>query len=118
LYLVDDCPLAKLTHAELTHPSRWQLNVDSLVLNAARLQKLPQTTPSPAAPRTLAQWQSMLPYTWVTIDKLTVTPWQQWEGKIALALTPARQQLRYEGDRVTVQAQLDGQALKVEQFAA
>ncbi|MBV7406171.1 YdbH family protein [Enterobacter sp. ENT03] len=117
LYLVDDCPLAQIKNAALTHPSRWQLNIGTLVLNSACLKKLPQTTPSPGAPRTLAQWQSMLPYTWVNIDKLTITPWQQWEGKIALALTPARQQLRYDGERVTVQAQLDGQALKVEQFA-
>lgn len=115
-YLADDCTLALVKGAELTHPSRWQLNISALTLNADCLSKLPQTESSPAAPRTLAQWQSMLPYAWVTVDKLTVSPWQQWEGKLSLTVTPENQQVRYQGDRVKVQAQLRGQALTVEAF--
>lgn len=115
-YLVDDCEIAHARNVRLTHPSRWQLDISSLALNTACLDKLPQTTPSPAAPRTLAQWQKMLPYAWVNIDTLTVMPWQPWQGRLSVALTPERQQLRYQGDRIRLQAQLQGQALKVEQL--
>lgn len=34
-YLVNDCSLAHITRAELTHPSRWLLNIKSLKLDAA-----------------------------------------------------------------------------------
>ncbi|ECN3054569.1 hypothetical protein ABJ75_23415, partial [Salmonella enterica subsp. enterica serovar Kentucky] len=33
-YLVNDCSLAHITQAELTHPSRWLLNIKSLKLDA------------------------------------------------------------------------------------
>nr|WP_318381616.1 YdbH family protein [uncultured Enterobacter sp.] len=115
-YLVGDCPLAVISDAQLTQPSRWQLNIGSLTLNSTCLSALPQTEASPVAPRTLAEWQAMLPYAWVNIDKLEVAPWQQWQGKLSLAVTPARQTLRYQGERVTLEAQLQGQLLKVEQF--
>lgn len=69
-YLVNDCSLAHITQAELTHPSRWLLNIKSLKLDAACLAKLPASEASPAAPRTLAQWQSMLPNTWINIDNV------------------------------------------------
>lgn len=36
-YLVNDCSLAHITQAELTHPSRWLLNIKSLKLDAACL---------------------------------------------------------------------------------
>ncbi len=65
-YLVNDCSLAHITRAELTHPSRWLLNIKSLKLDAACPAKLPASEASPAAPRTLAQWQSMLPNTGLT----------------------------------------------------
>ncbi|WP_318377705.1 YdbH family protein [Enterobacter sp.] len=115
-YLVDDCTLAVVKNADLTHPSRWQLNISSLTLNADCLSKLPQSESTPAAPRTLAQWQAMLPFAWVTVDTLTVSPWQTWTGKLSLAVTPENQQLRYQGHRISVQARMHGQALTVEQF--
>lgn len=34
-YLVDDCPLARITEADLSHPSRWLLNVGSIELDSA-----------------------------------------------------------------------------------
>lgn len=88
-YLVGDCQLAHITNASLSHPSRWLLNVGTVELDSACLAKLPQTEQSPAAPKTLAQWQSMLPNTWINIDKLIFSPWQEWQGKLSLALTDA-----------------------------
>lgn len=54
-YLVNDCSLAHITQAELTHPSRWLLNIKSLKLDAACLAKLPATEASP--PRRV-RWRS------------------------------------------------------------
>ncbi len=115
-YLVGDCQLAHITNASLSHPSRWLLSVGTVELDSACLSKLPQTEQSPAAPKTLAQWQSMLPNTWINIDKLIFSPWQEWQGKLSLALTSDIQQLRYQGEKVKFQGQLKGQQLTVSEL--
>ncbi|UXY13176.1 YdbH family protein [Kosakonia sp. ML.JS2a] len=115
-YLVGDCQLAHVQNAELTRPSRWQLRVASLDIDSACLNALPPSASS-SAPRTLAQWRSMLPYTWLTVDRVTLSPWQAWQGKLQLALTPATQTLSYTGERVEVSAHLRGQALTVKRLA-
>lgn len=112
-YWVDDCQLAWLQNAELTRPSRWQLHAGALTINSACLNKLPANDTPSTAPRTLSEWQAMLPYTWLTVDRLTVSPWQSWGGKLSLALTPEIQQLSYNGERVQLEARLHGQALNV-----
>ncbi|SCC04699.1 YdbH family protein [Kosakonia oryziphila] len=116
-YWVDDCQLAWLQNAELTRPSRWQLHVGTLTINSACLNKLPANDAPSTAPRTLSEWQSMLPYTWLTVDRLTVSPWQSWSGKLSLALTPEVQHLSYNGGRVQLEARLQGQALSVNRLA-
>lgn len=116
-YWVDDCQLAWLQNAELTRPSRWQLHAGALTINSACLNKLPPNDTPSTAPRTLSEWQAMLPYTWLTVDRLTVSPWQSWSGKLSLALTPDIQQLSYNGERVQLEARLHGQALNVNRLA-
>ncbi|MBY7516910.1 YdbH family protein [Escherichia fergusonii] len=116
-YLVNDCQLAQLKRAELSHPDRWQLVIGALEIDSACLAKLPESAPSPAAPTTLAQWQAMLPNTSITIDKLVLSPWQTWQGKLSLSLTPAIQQLRYQGDKVNIQGRLQRQTLTISEFA-
>ncbi|SFT68863.1 Dicarboxylate transport [Kosakonia arachidis] len=116
-YWVDDCQLAWLQNAELSRPSRWQLHVGALTINSACLNKLPANNATSTAPRTLSEWQSMLPYTWLTVDQLTVSPWQSWSGKLSLALTPEIQYLSYNGERVQLEARLHGQALSVNRLA-
>lgn len=116
-YLVDDCELVHLKQGVLTHPGRWRLSIGEVDVNSACLSKLPQTAPSTAAPRTLAEWQSLLPYSWVTVDRLTLAPWQKWQGSLALDLTPKKQSVRYQGKEITFAAQMHGQALVVDEFA-
>ncbi|QEM91478.1 YdbH family protein [Kosakonia radicincitans] len=116
-YWVGDCQLAWLQNAELTHPSRWQLHAGALTINSACLNKLPANDTPSTAPRTLSEWQAMLPYTWLTVDRLTISPWQSWGGKLSLALTPQIQQLSYNGERVQLEARLHGQALSVNRLA-
>ncbi|MTH48400.1 YdbH family protein [Intestinirhabdus alba] len=115
-YLVDDCPLARVSGASLRRSGRWLLNVGELELDSACLAKLPQTEASPVAPRTLAQWQSMLPNTTVTVDKAILAPWQAWQGSLTLSLTPAVQQFRYQGEKVKLQGQLRGQTLTLSEL--
>lgn len=115
-YLVGDCPLAQLSDVHLSHPSRWKLQIGTLDVNSACLSKLPKSDTADDAPRTLAEWQAMLPASWLTIDRLTLSPWQQWQGRLELALTPERQQLSYRGESVKVQANLKGQAMTVSQL--
>ncbi|MGT8855882.1 YdbH family protein [Enterobacter sp. 186315] len=112
-YLVEDCEIARLKNATLTHPSRWALDIASLDLNTACLNKLPESEPSTAAPKTLAQWQALLPNTWLTVHRLTLSPWQQWQGELKVSLTPERQQVSYNGEQVNFEGELRGQALTV-----
>ncbi|MCI1899601.1 MAG: YdbH family protein [Enterobacter sp.] len=115
-YLVEDCEIAQIENATLSHPSRWNFAIGALDLNTACLSKLPQTQPSSAAPKTLAEWQSLLPNTWLTIDRLTLSPWQQWQGKLTASLTPAIQDITYQGDQVKVRGKLSGQNLTFSEF--
>ncbi|RAU37757.1 YdbH family protein [Enterobacter sp. ECC-175] len=115
-YLVEDCEIAKVQNITLAHPSRWRLDVGSLDLNSACLSKLPQSAPSEVAPKTLAQWQAVLPNTWITIHRLSLSPWQQWEGEFRASLTPELQSITYQGEQVSLKAKLQGQKLTVSQL--
>ncbi|MFK3703571.1 YdbH family protein [Klebsiella sp. NPDC088457] len=117
-YLVGDCELARITDAQLSHPSRWRLHVDELDINSACLSKLPESEPAAGAPRTLAEWQSMLPYSWLTIESLRLSPWEKWQGRLVMSLTPQQQDIGYSGKEITLQARLRGQALTVSDFSA
>lgn len=116
-YLVGNCQLAEVHNMALSHPGRWRLAIDTLDLNSACLSKLPQSNATPAAPRTLAEWQAMLPDSSLTIDHLRLSPWEKWQGRLSLALTSDAQILRYDGDAVQLSAALKGQMLTIERFS-
>lgn len=115
-YLVEECEIARIENVTLSHPSRWKLDIGELSVNSACLSKLPQSAPSTVAPKTLAQWQAVLPNTWITVHRLTLSPWQQWEGELRASLTPAVQEIAYKGELVSIKGRLKGQALTVSQF--
>ncbi|MEP8641236.1 YdbH family protein [Enterobacter kobei] len=115
-YLVEECEIARIENVTLSHPSRWQLDIGALDLNAVCLSKIPQSAPSTVAPKTLAQWQAVLPNTWLTIHRLTLSPWQQWQGELKASLTPSSQEIAYKGEQVSIQGTLRGQTLSVSQF--
>lgn len=117
-YLVGDCEIARVTDASLSRPSRWRLHIGELDINSACLNKLPESEAAPGAPKTLAEWQSMLPYSWLTIDNLRLSPWDKWQGRLVMSLTPQQQDIGYAGKEVTFQARLRGQALTVSDFSA
>ncbi len=41
---------------------------------------------------------------------------QQWEGELHASLTPARQDITYKGEQVSIKGQLRGQTLSISQF--
>jgi len=112
-YLVEDCEIARIENATLSHPSRWKIDIAALDLNSACLSKIPASESTPTAPKTLAEWQSLLPNTWLTIDRLTLSPWQQWQGKLTASLTPSRQDITYHGDQFSLHGTLRGRSLTV-----
>lgn len=80
-YKVGDCRLASVNHAALGwQHSRWQLNAAQVTLQSECLQRLPETENATDAPKTLAQWQAMLPGADIHIGKLTLSPWQDYAG--------------------------------------
>ena len=115
-YLVEDCEIARIDNVTLSHPSRWKLDIGALDLNTVCLSKIPQSAPSTVAPKTLAQWQAVLPNTWLTIHRLTLSPWQQWQGELQASLTPSSQEIAYKGEQVSIKGTLRGQTLSVSQF--
>lgn len=60
----------------------------------------------------------MLPYSWLTIDNLRLSPWEKMAGKLVMSLTHGQQDIGYSGKEVTLQAKLRGQTLTVSNFSA
>jgi hypothetical protein len=113
-YLAQDCPLAEVNAVSLGwQNSRWKLNAAQLTLNSDCLQKLPAADGPSAAPKTLAEWQAMLPGADVHLAKLVVTPWQAYAGALDLTLEKNQQQLRYQGENLQLAATLTGQQLAI-----
>lgn len=114
-YLVEECEIARIENVTLSHPSRWQLDIGALDLNSVCLSKIPQSAPSTVAPKTLAQWQAVLPNTADHSPSHPLAP-QQWQGELKASLTPSSREIAYKGERVSIQGTLRGQTLSVSQF--
>jgi hypothetical protein len=112
-YFAGNCELATIKGATLSHPQRWRLHLNELNLNVDCVSELPVDSSAPAAPRTVKQWQSLLPESLLTIDKVNITPFQQFSGALRLSLTPERQSVHYDGPSLSVDAQLNGQILEL-----
>ena len=113
-YRAGDCQLAKVVNVSLGYQQKqWQLAADSVAIDSACLAKLP-TSDNPSAPRSLAEWQQMLPNARVNIRQLSVSPWQQWAGALQLTFDSQRQQVSYQSKNLTLAAQLSGQQLAID----
>jgi Dicarboxylate transport. len=117
-YIAGECELARLDNLSLSHPSRWLVHAGTVKIDSACLSQLPESKAMPGAPRSLAEWQSMLPNTWLTIDSLRLAPWEKWQGKLSLSLTPQRQDIHYDGPEAKLNARLQGQSLTVSELEA
>ncbi|MEB5971201.1 YdbH family protein [Pantoea dispersa] len=115
-YLAGDCLLAQVSDVALGRTQqRWQLDAREVALNSDCLQALPHSA-TRDAPRSLAEWQQMLPGADIHLQQLTILPWQQYAGRFDLTLDQDRQQLRYQGDNLRVAARLQGQQLHIDQL--
>ncbi|ORM57717.1 hypothetical protein PRCB_04730 [Pantoea rodasii] len=115
-YLAGDCELANVKDVALGwQHKRWQLSAQAVQLNSDCLQALPQSE-SGGAPRSLAEWQQMLPGADIHVKQLSILPWQQYAGGFDLNLDKNVQQLHYQGDNLSVDARLQGQQLQIAQL--
>ncbi|WP_336701829.1 YdbH family protein [Pantoea dispersa] len=115
-YLAGDCRLAQVADVGLGRTQqRWQLDAREVALNSDCLQALPHSA-TRDAPRSLAEWQQMLPGADIHLQQLSILPWQQYAGRFDLTLDKDLQQLRYQGDNLRVAARLQGQQLHIDQL--
>lgn len=115
-YLAGDCLLAQVADVGLGRTQqRWQLDAREVALNSDCLQALPHSA-TRDAPRSLAEWQQMLPGADIHLQQLSILPWQQYAGRFDLTLDKDLQQLRYQGDNLRVAARLQGQQLHIYQL--
>lgn len=115
-YLAGDCLLAQVADVGLGRTQqRWQLDAREVALNSDCLQALPHSA-TRDAPRSLAEWQQMLPGADIHLQQLSIMPWQQYAGRFDLTLDKDLQQLRYQGDNLRVAARLQGQQLHIDQL--
>ncbi|ALB62858.1 Putative uncharacterized protein ydbH [Cronobacter condimenti 1330] len=114
-YFAGNCELAYAQNVVLSHPSRWRLHLDALSLNTDCLSAIPDD-PAPGAPRTLAQWQAMLPQSEVDIARLTLASLPDYVGALKANLSSQAQVVTFSGNNIDIKARLVGQALKVERL--
>ncbi|MGK3131183.1 YdbH family protein [Pantoea sp. C8B4] len=115
-YLAGDCELATVKDVALGwQDKRWQLSAQAVQLNSDCLQALPLSDAS-GAPRSLAEWQQMLPGADIHLEQLSILPWQQYAGRFDLSFDKTVQQLHYQGDNLQVDARLQGQQLQIAQL--
>ena len=116
-YLAGECTLVRVKDLSLGYQQqRWRAAAQRLALDSACLSRLPADNAAAGAPRTLAQWQALLPYADVTVHQLIVNPYQSWAGTLHLTLAPTAQRLDYQGDNLRLQADLQGQRLALRQL--
>ncbi|ADP12644.1 hypothetical protein EJP617_29630 [Erwinia sp. Ejp617] len=116
-YRIGNCVLVTVSNAALSrHRSRWQLSADTLLIDSACAAKIPPSD-SRQDPRTLAEWQQMLPAADMSIGQLVVAPWQNGSGRLQLHIDARRQRLEYRAKKLTLQAELNGQQLALNHVA-
>ncbi|WP_409308677.1 YdbH family protein [Pectobacterium sp. B1J-3] len=108
---VGTCPLLDVRNITVQRQAgRWAVNMDALTLNSDCLAHL--TTESTDPPTTLSQWQQRLPAVDISIGTMTLQPWQAYAGRVQFSSDGNQlQTLRYQGEQLTFQAELNQQHL-------
>lgn len=101
------CAIANVSNLKLSYQTgTWRLNSERADVDTACLSKLPAAAED-SAPLTLDQLQAMLPPVDLTINLLTLTPWQAYAGKLQLSSAANGQRLHYQGKNISAEAVLD-----------
>lgn len=108
-YKVQQCLLADLGATRLHYRGgRWLLDSDKLSVDSACLSQLPAGEDD-GAPLTLDALQRQLPALDLSINQLSILPWQHYAGKLQLHNTAAGQRLFYQGKNLKAEALLNNQ---------
>ena len=106
-FTAQDCLLANVGPTRLAYrQGRWQLSSDKVSVDSACLSKLPGGDAN-SAPLALDQLQRQLPALDLTINDLTLIPWQRYAGKLQISSGPDGQRLHYRGPNLSAEARLD-----------
>ncbi|MEI2264406.1 YdbH family protein [Erwinia sp. CGal63] len=117
-YRTGECELATASDVTLgRHNGRWALGAQALQIDSACFSRLAESSDQPAAPRSLAEWQAMLPKAEVSIGQVSLLPWQSWSGALRLSLDPRQQLVRWQGENLSLQAKLTGRQLMLESLS-
>lgn len=112
-YWVGDCELATVSALSLKHTAgRWSLSSSKVDIDSGCVSKFHHSDPV-SAPKSLAEWQAMLPTSEVTVGQLIIHPWQDWAGSLHLNLAKGQQSVSYHGENVALEALLQRQQLDI-----
>lgn len=118
--LAQDCFLADVGAFTLTYEnSRWNISGKSLDIDTHCLEKLAEQEEAEdgSSETSLADIQKALPALNVSLDRFSVTPWESYSGKVALASGQQGQRLAISGELLSGVATLDSaQTLTLESF--
>ncbi|RWR03673.1 hypothetical protein ED28_01415 [[Pantoea] beijingensis] len=115
-YAVGDCEIAAVQAATLTrHAGRWQAVAEKVALNSHCLGNLPASN-TPTTPRSVAEWQALLPGADITIRQFVISPYETYAGELQLALDAQHQKLRYSGENLELELNLTGQQLAIQRL--
>lgn len=90
----------------------WQLSAQQLQLDSGCLENI-SSSPSASPPKSIADWQALLPAFRITIARFQILPWQDYSGSVMLMNRNGRQQLKVEGDKLQLDAETDKQQLNL-----
>ncbi|WP_154898704.1 YdbH family protein [Serratia ficaria] len=108
-FKAQDCLLANLGPTRLAYrQGRWQLLSERASVDTACLSKLPAAA-ADSPPLALDRLQKRLPPLDLTINQLTVIPWQRYAGQLQLSADAEGQRLHYQGRHLSAEALLDPQ---------
>lgn len=112
-YRVGTCEMVTVRSLSLKRSDgRWQLHAGNVEINSDCASQLPSGSQVPS-PTSQLDWPSLLPAADVAIERLAVSPWQDWAGSLQLRLDSKQQRVSYQGKNVKLQAMLQDQQLNI-----
>ncbi|ARZ00981.1 YdbH family protein [Yersinia ruckeri] len=108
-FIAEGCQLAHLGDAHLTYrDGRWRFQANALKIDTECLSQLPSDRAA-STTQSLIVWQQRIANIDLNINKLVITPWQNYAGAVSLTTTSSGQIIDYRGPQLTFAATLDHQ---------
>lgn len=110
-----NCELLWLHDVRLGYQQGWRLNVQTLKLDNQCFSQLPVS--NTGGTFRLNQWQGVLPQGSLHIDELNFTGFADYAGTVNFVVDEKQQRLSFQGDKLDLQASLQGNELKLSRFS-